>query len=77
MDDDDQELVRHLFAALSARAEQVHDLAVAGQAGSLSVKEQGDLASRLEVAVADVADLARALAVVILGNDMSGDTGRF
>ena len=76
MDDDDQELVRHLFAALSARAEQVHDLAIAGQAGSLSVKEQGDIASRIEVVVADVAALARALAVLISGHDTSGDTGR-
>ena len=76
MDDDDQELVRHLFAALSARVEQTHDLAVAGQASSLSVKEQGDLASRLEATVADVAALARALAVLISGHDVSGDTGR-
>ena len=76
MDDDDQELVQHLFAVLSARAEQVQDLAVAGQAGSLSVKEQGDLASRLEVAVDDVAALARALAVLISGEDVSGDPGR-
>lgn len=75
MDDDDQELVRHLFAALSARVEKVHDLAVAGQASSLSVKEQGDLASRLEAVVADVAALARALAVLISGHDVSGDTG--
>ena len=76
MDDDDQKLVRHLFAVLSVRVEHVHDLAVAGQAGSLSVKVQGDLANRLEAAVADVADLARALAVLISRGDMSGDTGR-
>ena len=76
MDKDDQELVRHLFAALSGRVEQVHDLAVTGQAGLLSVKEQGDLTRRLEVAVADVAALARALAVLISDDDMSGNTGR-
>ena len=67
MEDNDRELIRHLFASLSARLENAHELSVDGQATSLAAQRQGELASRLDTAVSEVAALAGALVVLTGG----------
>ena len=64
MEDDARELIRQLFASMSARLENAHDLSVGDQAKSLEVQQQVDLANRLDLAVSQIAALADALIVL-------------
>ena len=67
MDDDDRELVRHLFAAATARIETAHEAAVAGQAIDIAAGDYAAVARRLQAAARDVAALAEAALVTASG----------
>ena len=67
MEHDDRELIRHLFACMSARLENAHELSVDGQSKSVGAQQQGELASRLDTAVSEAAALAGALVVLTGG----------
>ncbi len=64
MDDDDRELVRHLFAAATARIETAHDAATTGQSGEIATGDYAAAARRLEAAAQDIAALAEAARVI-------------
>ena len=67
MDDDDQELVRHLFAAATARIETAHDAAAAGQSSEIAAGNYAAVARRLQAAAQDIAALAEAALVIASG----------
>ena len=64
MDDDDRELVRHLFAAATALIETAHEAAIAGQSEALTARAYAEAARQLEAAARDIAALAEAAAVI-------------
>jgi len=64
MDDDHRELVRHLFAAATARIEAAHDAAVAGQSSEIAAGDYAAVARRLQAAAQDIAALAEAARVI-------------
>ncbi len=69
MDDDHQELVRHLFAAATALIETAHDAAIAGQSGAIAAGDYAEAAHRLQGAARDIAALAEAAAVIVGPSD--------
>jgi hypothetical protein len=64
MDDDHQELVRHLFAAATELVETAHDAAVAGQSGEIAAGDYVAVARALRATARDVAVLAEAAMIV-------------
>ena len=75
MDDDDRQLVRHLFAATTARIEAAHDAATAGQSSEVAAGDYVAVARRLQAAAQDIAALAEAVRVIAADrpNDVSFD----
>ena len=67
MDDDHRELVRHLFAAATARVETAHEAAVAGQSGEIAAGDYASVAQRLQAAAQDISALAEAARVIATG----------
>ncbi len=61
--EDDQELLRELFALATQRLEAAHEIAVEGQGAGLTGELYAGLARRLGVASRDVAILAAAITV--------------
>ena len=75
MDDDHRELVRHLFAAATARVETAHEAAIAGQSGEIAAGDYASVAQRLQAAAQDIAALAEAARVIATGQfDHSEDS---
>ncbi len=64
MDDNDRELVRHLFAAATALIETAHDAATTGQSSEIAAGEYAAVARRLQAAAQDIAALAEAARVI-------------
>ena len=64
MDDDHRELVRHLFAAVTALIETAHEAATAGQSEALTARAYAGAARRLREAARGIAALAEAAAVI-------------
>ena len=64
MDDDDGELLRHLFAVATEFAESAHDIAANGQSGHLVAQDYADLAHRLQTAARNITTLAEAAAII-------------
>ena len=64
MEDDDRELIRHLFAAATTRIEAAHEAAVAGQSGEIAAEDYAAAARRLQAAARDIAILAEAARVI-------------
>ena len=64
MDDDHQELVRRLFAAVTALIETAHEAAIAGQSEALTAGAYAGAARRLQAAARDITALAAAAAVI-------------
>ncbi len=60
MDDDDRELVNHLFAVVTAMLEDAIQVAAAGQSSRLSPTQFADHGSRLREAARDIAVIAEA-----------------
>ena len=67
MDDDHRELVRHLFAAATARVAIAHEVAVAGQSGEIATGDYAAVAQRLQAAAQDISALAEAARVIATG----------
>ena len=64
MDDDDRELLRHLFAVATEFAESAHDIAANGQSGHLDAQNYADLARQLQTAARNITTLAEAAAII-------------
>ncbi len=64
MDDDRRELVRHMFAAVTALIETAHEAAIAGQSEALTAEAYAGAAGRLQAAARDIVALAEAAAVI-------------
>ena len=73
MDDDDRELLRHLFAATTVLIETAHESAVAGQASEIAAGDYAAVARRLQAAAQDIAALAEA--VLVIAADRLDDAG--
>jgi len=68
MDDDDKELICHLFAKASELAETAHDARVNGQAANCNFDEFFGHAQQLTKAVIGIQSIAEAI-VTITGSD--------
>ena len=64
MDNDDRELLRHLFAVATGIAESAHDAAAKGQSGHPAAQDYADLAHRLHTAARNIPALAEAAAII-------------
>ena len=64
MDKDRRELVRRMFAAVTALIETAHDAAVAGQPGVIAARDYAEAAQRLQGAARSLTALAEAAAVI-------------
>ena len=64
MDENDRELVRHLFAVATEIAETAHDVAAEGQTGHLAAQDYANLAHQLQTTACKITTLAKAAAVV-------------
>ena len=64
MDENRRELVRRLFAAVTALIETAHEAAIAGQSEALTAGAYAGAARRLQAAARDIAALAEAAAVI-------------
>ncbi len=64
MDDDERELLRHLFVAATEFVESAHDAATKGQSARHSAEDYADAARRLHAAARDIAALAEAAAII-------------
>ncbi len=64
MDDDDQELLRQLFAVATEITESAHDVAAEGQSGQLAARDYADLAHRLRTAAEKITALSEAAGVI-------------
>ncbi len=65
MDEDQQELLRMLFAEATVRIETAHESAVAGQSTKLAVDDCARAARGLLAAAQDLAALAEAMLAII------------
>ena len=74
MDDNDRELLRHLFAVATEIAETAHDVAASGQSGQLAAQEYVDLARRLQTAAGKITTLAEAAAVIVTRSAEKADS---
>ena len=63
MDENRRELVRRLFAAVTALIETAHEAAIAGQSEALTAGDYATAARRLQGAARDIAALAEAATV--------------
>jgi hypothetical protein len=74
MDEDRRELVRRLFAAVTALIETAHEAAIAGQSEAPTARAYAEAAQRLQGAARDIAALAEATTVIAgpSGGDSSG-----
>ena len=66
MDDDQQELVRRLFAAATDLIEAAHEAAVAGQSAEITTEDYAVAARGLQVTARDIATLAEAAMIVAI-----------
>ena len=73
MDDDDRELLRHLFAVATEIAEMIHDAAAEGQSGHLDARNYADLAHRLRMAAGKITALSEAAGVIATRSAESPD----
>ena len=64
MDENRRELVRRLFAAVTALIETAHEAAIAGQSEALTAGDYAEAAHRLQGAARDIAALAEAATVI-------------
>ena len=64
MDNDNRELLQHLFAVVTGFAESAHDAAVRGQSGRLTAQEYIDMAGQLRTAACNITALADAAAII-------------
>ena len=64
MDENRRELVRRLFAAVTALIETAHEAGIAGQSEALTAGAYAGAARRLQAAARDIAALAEAAAVI-------------
>ena len=64
MDDDDRELLRHLFAVATEFAESAHDTAAKGQSGHLAAENYADLVRELHMTAGKITALADAAAII-------------
>ncbi len=69
MDEDRRELVRRMFAAVTALIETAHEAAIAGQSEALTARAYAEAAYRLQGAARDIAALAEAAAVIVGPSD--------
>jgi hypothetical protein len=75
LDEDHLELVRRLFAAVTALIETAHEAAIAGQSELLTAGDYAEAARRPQGAARDIAALAEA-AAVIAGPSDGAPSGR-
>ena len=75
MDEDRRELVRRMFAAVTALIETAHEAALAGLSEALTAEAYAGAARRLQGAARDIAAPAEAT-TVIAGPSDSGFSGR-
>ena len=64
MDEDRRELVRRMFAAVTALIETAHEAAIAGQSEALTARDYAEAAQRLQGAARDITALAEAATVI-------------
>ena len=79
MNDDDKELVCHLFAKANELSEIVHDAAVRGQAANCSFNQYASLAKQLNEAAIGINPLSGSLIRLLaeIMNDISRSYSRF
>ena len=65
MDDDDKELVCHLFAKANELAETTHDAAISGQAVNCSFDQYSGHAQQLKAAAIGIQSITEAIATII------------
>ena len=64
MDDDQQELVRRMFAAATELTEAAHEAAVVGQSAEITAENYAETARRLQATARDITALAEAAMIV-------------
>ena len=64
MDDNDRELLQHLFAVATEFAEAAHDTSANGQSGHLIAQEYAELAHQLQTTALQIITLAEAATVI-------------
>ncbi len=64
MDENRRELVRRMFAAVTALIETAHEAAIVGQSEAQAARAYAEAARQLEAAARDIAALAEAATVI-------------
>lgn len=74
MDENDRELLRHLFAVATEIAESAHDAAANGQAAHLATRDYANLADQLRTAARNIAALSEAASIIATRSAETADS---